>query len=57
MSKIIDLEEVKKEKHFLNRYQTRKYLIEAMIMYKDKYSLDELKTDFQGLFYVMNQQK
>ena len=57
MKNVIKLEERKREKRFKDRYLGRKYLIKAMLMYKDKYSLEELEKDYRMLLYSILKNK
>lgn len=54
---VINLEDYKKNKQFKERYTLRKPLIKIMIEYKEKYGLNMLETDFNGLIQAMKQQK
>ena len=50
---IIYLEDVKHEKEIKARYKVRKPLIRAMLLYEEKYTLNELIYDFNRIFEVM----
>lgn len=55
--KIIYLEDVKHEKERKERYETRKPLIRAMLLYEEKYTLNELVYDFNGVLMAMKERR
>ncbi|BBK75869.1 hypothetical protein CBU03nite_41190 [Clostridium butyricum] len=54
---IINLEDVKREKEFKKRYILRKPLIKIMVEYREKYGVNMLEKDFNGIIQAMKQEK
>lgn len=54
---VISLQEYKNSKEFKKRYVLRKPLIEIMVEYREKYGMNMLEKDFNGIVMAMKQEK